>query len=128
YWASLNEGSIHHTWQDLTTYDWMDVKVLTDQMPILDLTVGTDDALYIATVDGILKVGLPNVDVGNVGGTAPEVNFGGADGKAEGSHPGILKPGSEEQANVPKGIGAAPFVAVLAAVALALMVRRTRSG
>jgi glucose/arabinose dehydrogenase len=128
YWASLNEGSIHHTWQDLDSFEWMDAIVLADQMPILDLTVGPDDALYIATVDSILKVGLPDIDVGNVGGTPGGVNFGEAGGAADASHPGIVKPGSQDGSTVPKGIGAAPFVAVLAAVAVALLVRSKRLG
>jgi len=56
-WASLNEGSIHHLWQDAATGAYEDKIVLeTGGMPILDLAVGPDDALYYSTTDNIHRV------------------------------------------------------------------------
>lgn len=111
YWGSLNEGSIHHTWQDPATKEWKDAKVLVDQLPILDLAVGPDDALYVATVTGILRIALPDEDVGPGNGD----DLGDA---------GALNPGAGV-AN--KGAGAASFLAVAGALAAGLIAQRRRS-
>lgn len=109
YWGSINEGSIHHTWQDPATKEWKDEKVLADQLPILDLAVGPDDALYFSTVKSIHRIVLPDEDVGpgsgdtNAGGMDPDDNDG--DGK---------------------GAGAASFAMVALAVAAGLFVQRRR--
>lgn len=72
YWASLNEGSIHHLWQDPATKAWQDAVVYTDPMglPILDLAVGNHDELYFSNVQSIQRITLPNEDVTPVGDVA----------------------------------------------------------
>jgi glucose/arabinose dehydrogenase len=130
YWGSINEGSIHHTWQDPATKEWHDAIVLKDQMPVLDLAVGPDDILYVATVDGILGITLPDVDLGNKPVTGGQDGGGGGDeADLEGGSPARLDPGDVQAAPAEaesKGAAASSFVLVGLALAVGLVLRRTR--
>ena len=126
YWASLNEGSIHHLWQDPASKEWQDAKVLGDQSPILDIAVGPDDALYFSTTDGILRVVLADTDVGNTGGDGGQAGVTGEDdedGSPAGLDPEDLNQSRESE---DKGAGASSFVLVGLALAVGLMARRKR--
>jgi glucose/arabinose dehydrogenase len=130
YWGSINEGSIHHTWQDPTTKEWQDAVVLKDQMPILDLAVGPDDVLYVATVDGILSITLPDVDVGNKDGDGGQSGVpSGSDEEDGGGSPAGLDPDDVKASPAEiesKGAGASSPVLVALALAAGLVVRRGR--
>lgn len=85
YWASLNEGSIHHLWND--TAGWQDEQVLVLGPPILDLDVGPDGALYLSTTDDIRRITLDGSGGQNVDATtstAPRTS-GATEGPTEGS-------------------------------------------
>ncbi|HUR61792.1 MAG TPA: PQQ-dependent sugar dehydrogenase [Candidatus Thermoplasmatota archaeon] len=109
YWASLNEGSIHHLWQDPATQAWEDKNVFDPKgMPILDLAVGTHDELYFSTMDSIQRITLPNEDVKQTGDAAP------------------LGTGGATQGSSSKGASAPAMAAVLAVLAVGLVARRAR--
>lgn len=112
YWASLNEGSIHHTWRDAATQDWRDAIVYDGEAPIFDLAVGPDDALHFSTFDAIHRIALPDEDVGNQGGT---------------TQPGGGALGPEDVQADSEGASAAPLAVLLAALAVGLAVRRRRA-
>lgn len=58
YWASLNDGNIHHIWK-AADGSWTDEVVFTHGPPVLDLDVGYDDALYFSSVEGIYRIDVP---------------------------------------------------------------------
>lgn len=123
YWASLNEGSIHHLWQDPDTKEWHDAKVLEDQAPILDLAVGPDDALYFSTTDGILRVALADVDVGNSGGDSGETQV---ESTTDAPAPTIKKPAPTSDTEERKGLNGATFAFVILALGVGMMAGRQR--
>lgn len=94
YWASFNEGSIHHLWQDPETEEWQDEIVLDHEEWILDLAVGHDGRLYFSAADGIWRVDLPgDPEVTQLpSGNESNENIGGDDPGAQGalSMPSIL--------------------------------------
>lgn len=110
YWASLNEGSIHHLWQDAAG-EWLDAIVHADEVPLFDLAVGPDDALYVSQADRILKIALPDVDVGATEGTRQPGGDGGL------VQPGDLQAGTE-------GTPMAPFAVLLLALVAIVALRR----
>lgn len=115
YWASLNEGSIHHLWQDAGG-DWLDAIVYDREMPLFDLAVGPDDALYVAQAGSILKIALPDVDVGATDGTRQP----GAGGEGQGGG-GLARPDGVADTEGAPSIGLALLVVALG---VALLARR----
>jgi glucose/arabinose dehydrogenase len=121
YWGSLNEGSIHHLWQDPDSKEWFDEKVLEGQSPVLDIAVGPDDALYFSTTDGIMRIELANIDVGNSGEDG-QAQVTGSDGGGN----RINRPTATDEADE-KGASGVPFVVLVVAVGVGMMVRRKQS-
>lgn len=62
YWASFNEGTIHHIWWDEAADEWRDAVVYEHDTRVLDLLVGQDDALYFSALDGVWRIWFPEVE------------------------------------------------------------------
>lgn len=65
YWASWNEGSIHHLWWDDGTGEWRDRVVFDTDGRIADLEVGLDGrSLYYSTWNEVWRLEFPTMPPG----------------------------------------------------------------